>query len=307
MSAVAKQPLHRALKAFFYGNYFYGLCVLAFLWASRMVLGYPYSLPNFDVLLVVLSIIGYQLSYVRVREHALMNDRSRWYKVHAKAIKYALLVEVCVAVVTGYKLLVQQDWQVGDWPWWYWVLAFSVPFSGALYHGFGGLLPRLIVRQLGLLKPLSIAYVWAGVGVLYPYFMQMAMTGQDDSLPVALIWLFFDGFIYIVILSVLFDIKDMAKDASLGVRTLPISLGLHKTYTYVLWPLCILNAVITAMGTYSFFSTMSGWLFATLPYAGLIVVMYLLRKRRSLLFYLAIVDGLMLIKALSWLLSAYLR
>lgn len=307
MSAAAKQPLHWALKAFFYGNYFYGLCLLAFLWASRLVFGYPYCLRYFDVLLVVLCIIGYQLSYVQVRVHPLMNVRSRWYLAHAKAIKYTLFIEACVAVFSGYQLLLKQDWYVGDWPWWYWVLVLSVPFSGAMYYGFGGLLPRLKLRHFGLLKPISIGYVWAGLGVLYPYFMQQAMTKQHDSLPGVVIWLFFDAFIYIVILSVLFDIKDMAKDASLGVNTLPISLGLHRTYAYILWPLCILNVVLTVVGTYRFFSTVSGWMSAGLPYVGLIVVMYLLRKRRSLLFYLAIVDGLMLIKAISWLLCAYLR
>ncbi len=102
---------------------------------------------------------------------------------------------------------------------------------------------------------------------------------------------------FISVLSIMFDIKDYAKDYNFELKTFVVKFGLRKTIFFILIPLLLLGWVsFVTYGLLNGFSFMRIFL-NTLPFLVCTVVALELQKRKSIYFYLIIIDGLMLVKA----------
>lgn len=103
---------------------------------------------------------------------------------------------------------------------------------------------------------------------------------------------------YITMLCIMFDIKDYAADHNHHLKTFVVRLGLRKTIFYILIPLTIIG-----LGTFIVYAVLRDFpvlriLINTIPFILLIIVAYSMHRRKSILYYLAIIDGLMLAKAI---------
>lgn len=137
-------------------------------------------------------------------------------------------------------------------------------------------LPPLSLRKFGMLKPFLIAFVFVGTGILLPLLDQL--TGE-------VLLHAFSQFLFIAALCVLFDVKDADHDRSLGLRTMPVILGVTKART-----LCIL--LLTGfVATGSPGSTAAFACNLTVASTA-IVFCFLTGKPRSPYFYFLLVDGL---------------
>jgi hypothetical protein len=95
----------------------------------------------------------------------------------------------------------------------------------------------------------------------------------------------------------MFDIKDYAADYNHRIKTFVVQMGLRKTIYYILMPLCVLG-----LFSYILFVTIHHFpftriVFNTVPFLLLLLVAYSLQRRKPILYYLAVIDGLMLVKA----------
>lgn len=102
---------------------------------------------------------------------------------------------------------------------------------------------------------------------------------------------------FISVLCIMFDIKDYVSDSAQQLNTFVVSKGLRKTIFFIIIPLCLLG-----LGTFVIYGITRQFhpikiALNVVPFAFLIAVAHSLRVRRSLLYYLVIVDGLMLLKA----------
>ena len=96
----------------------------------------------------------------------------------------------------------------------------------------------------------------------------------------------------------MFDIKDYASDSILSLRTFVVNHGLRKTIFRILIPVSVAGlALFIGYAVIHYFHEIR-ILLNIVPFILLGVVAYSLRKRRSLLYYLTVVDGLMLVKAI---------
>ena len=101
-----------------------------------------------------------------------------------------------------------------------------------------------------------------------------------------------------ILLCILFDVKDFATDQLYRMRTFVVKMGIRKTILSLLLPLALIG-----LATFIYYATTHqfNWmkvLLNTIPFLLLIWVAFsLLRRRRPLLYYLIVVDGLMLVKA----------
>ncbi len=83
---------------------------------------------------------------------------------------------------------------------------------------------RQRLRDIGLLKIFLIAFVWAYIGSVLP----LASAGGDMGSPK--VWLLFGAdYLFVLAITIPFDIKDMTIDAMHAVRTLPVVLGREWT------------------------------------------------------------------------------
>lgn len=111
---------------------------------------------------------------------------------------------------------------------------------------------------------------------------------------------------YVAVLAIMFDIKDYADDANGMVKTFVVRVGLRKTIFFILLPLIIIGLLsFTIFAINSSFS-LPHYLINLIPFILLLIVAYSMHRRRSILYYLVIIDGLMLVKGICGIAGALL-
>lgn len=142
-----------------------------------------------------------------------------------------------------------------------------------------------------------IGFIWAGVVTDYPVLFYDIINGQDYIVNELAVLLFTKNFMFVSILCIMFDIKDYSADYLHSIKTFVVKIGLRKTIFYILLPLSIIGLVSFIVYATSRNFSAGRILMNTIPFLFLLWVAWSLRKRRPLLYYLSVVDGLMLIKA----------
>ena len=96
----------------------------------------------------------------------------------------------------------------------------------------------------------------------------------------------------------MFDIKDYASDYNTELKTFVVKIGLRKTIFNIMIPLSVIG--FGSFLTYNFIHHFPPGriIINTIPFILLIIVAYSMYQRKPILYYLAIIDGLMLIKAI---------
>lgn len=138
-------------------------------------------------------------------------------------------------------------------------------------------LPPVQLKKYGLLKPFIIAFVFVACAVLLPLYKTLSWE---------LITYAAGQFCFIAGLCVLFDIKDLEHDRALGLKTLPIRVGIKKTKY-----LCILLLLL-----YTASAGVSSQQSVLLGYLGISVIntllILLVKPLRTAYFYFYLLDGL---------------
>ena len=250
----------------------------------------------FVVLAAAATVYYYNHSYLLESNDSAPNQRNIWVREHAgqiKKIQYLLLAFIIgggsyqlYTLVPGIQLLEPYD-----------ILYCCLISLGAfLYYFDTKKYPWLNLRSYGILKPLVIGSIWAGVGVFAP-FLYLKLSHQAHKGMAHMPILFISNALYISIIAVLFDIKDFESDANKQMKTLVVRMGLTKTINWIVLPMSAL--ILMATLRYSFLHGFTGYqiLLNTIPLILLISVSYQMYQRKSILYYLAIIDGLIVVKA----------
>ncbi len=179
-----------------------------------------------------------------------------------------------------------------------WALLLIFPIVSAFYYGGNMLSYRVNLRRVGWLKPFLIGFSWAGLTLVYPILFSKIQYGYNLSMTWFPFLLFMKYFMFISLLAILFDIKDLVDDQGDGLETWVVKFGLSKTLFHITLPL-------TALGVFTFLTyavtqgfSITRMLLLLIPFALLILAIFSLNKPRSLLYYLVVIDGLMLTKAI---------
>ena len=103
---------------------------------------------------------------------------------------------------------------------------------------------------------------------------------------------------YVGLLCIMFDFKDYKIDYEQKLNTFIVKLGLKKTVFNILFPLIILG-----LSTFIIYALSQDFSFEkivlnTIPFVLLVMTALSLLRRKSIFYYLIVVDGLMLVKGL---------
>ena len=242
------------------------------------------------------TVYYYNHSYLLESNDNAPNQRNIWVREHAGQIKkmqWILLGFIIgcgsfqlYTLVPGISLLKGYD-----------ILYCCLIGLGAfLYYFDTKKYPWLNLRSYGIAKPLVIGSIWAGVGVYAPYlFLKLTNQAYDGMAHMPI--LFISNALYISIIALLFDIKDFESDANKQMKTLVVRMGLTKTINWIVLPMSALILIATLH--YGYLHGFTGYqiLLNTIPLILLISVSYQMHQRKSILYYLAIIDGLIVVKA----------
>lgn len=145
------------------------------------------------------------------------------------------------------------------------------------------------IKDYGFLKIITLALLWTLVTVWFPVNSQPIATG-------IFVFVFFKRFVFMFVLCLLFDIRDIEIDNEEKINTLAVILGRKKSFllSYIL----IILFLILSICQYFY-----------LPEKGILIAMLLsaiatfftveaTKKTNSDFVYLAGIDGMMLLQAL---------
>jgi len=283
----------------FFGNIFYGLCAAALSAEAILQQGLPLNSFWYFFCVFIATILFYTYPYVRKCSYVSSNLRTNWYTRNYNLVwltQYSITIVLLASSVIF--LSIYGPWllqmRVSQW-----LIALSFPLAAALYYGTG----FFNLRRMGWLKPFIIGFIWAGVVTIYPVLYYDLMHHRNYTFTWVGTLLFFKNMMFIAVLCIMFDIKDYPADYLNRLRTFVVNLGLRKTIYGILIP-------VSGAGLCSFLFYAAAHDFSeskiflnTIPFVLLFVVALALRRRRSILYYLVVVDGLMMIKAICGILA----
>lgn len=282
----------------FYGNYFYGICVVAMMLEITVQLQLEHPDPVIYGIGFVGTVLFYNYPYARRYKPSAHDPRTMWYYRNRKTIRVTQLLFTVLVVAGLAWFLVRYRAGFAARPVTDWCLLLLFPLAGALYYGANFLSFHYNLRQIGWLKPFLIGFVWAGCVTVCPVLLNDIAHGQPFVITGKLVLLTVKNFMFVSVLAILFDIKDYAGDARRNLHTIVVRLGLRRTLFQLVAPLVLLGVITFASyATIQHFSILKMTLIM-IPFILLLLALRLLRQRRSLLFYLIVIDGLMLVKAL---------
>jgi hypothetical protein len=286
----------------FFGNYFYGICTVALSIEASLQQHYPLNSLAWYVFIFSASVIYYTYAYmgeVPVTAANASHRRTQWYIRNRKAIEAARVIFYIVAGCGFAYILYRFGNNIFTITPWQWLLIASVPAVALLYYGlpFNGL-KNFNLRRTGWLKPFVIGFVWAGSTTFYPLIFYQVETGNPYIFTFIGFLLFIKNLMFISVLGIMFDIKDYAADHNRQLKTFVVRVGLRKTLFYIILPLSVLGFVSFAVFALSNHFSWVRILFNSIPFILLLLVGYSMHERRSIMYYLVVIDGLMLVKAM---------
>jgi hypothetical protein len=282
-------------RFFFYGNYFYGLCTIALSVEAMLQQRYPLNRWYYFVIMFCLTVVYYTKAYITDSSGYPSDERNRWYAQNKTGVKWSQVTLASAALVLA-GIYALNNWaRIKDLTRIEIFLFGIFPLVAALYYGVN---EKFNIRRFGWLKPFIIGFSWAGIVTWYPVMFYCLDNGTEFAPTVIGFLLFLKNFMFVSVLCIMFDIKDYASDAQQKLNTFIVRSGLRKTIFFIIIPLCLVG-----LGTFVLYGISRQFhplkiTFNVLPFVLLILVAYSLHTRRSLLYYLVVVDGLMLVKAI---------
>jgi 4-hydroxybenzoate polyprenyltransferase len=226
------------------------------------------------------------------------NPRTEWYRTHHRFILLSQLVLLCLCAGLFVWMVGRNYRAVLDLPVYYWL---AVGIMGLAALSYYGLLPhssfRLNLRNSGWAKAFVIGFVWACTVNILPLIVLRIENTVYHADPVLVLWLFVKNWMFCTVNAIMFDLKDYADDANHELKTFVVRFGLRKTIYFVLIPLLVIGILSLIAFTVIRHFPLVPVLFNLVPFLCLLVVAYSLHHRKPILFYLIVIDGLLLIKA----------
>jgi len=295
----------KIIRFIFFGNYFVGILAVALTLEASFQLRLPFNSLNYYLLLFLAPTIYYTYAYNKVStQPSTTNPRTQWYFEHKKLINISQLLLFVLCVILAINLLYQNLHHFLTLPAIYWGAIITVVVAAALYYG---LLPKSFLkfnlRNTGWLKAFVIGFVWACCANVLPLIMLKIETGIDYHDSVLWTWLFVKNWMFCTVNAIIFDIKDYPTDANKHLRTFVVRYGLRKTIFSILIPLLLVGLIsLGVFASYKDFG-LPQVLCNIFPFLLTIYVAYSMHKRKNILYYLMVIDGLILIKALCGILG----
>ncbi len=284
----------------FFGNYFYGLCAVALSIEAGLQQQYGINDYSFYVLLFLCTILYYTKAYTK-SQYIVTNQNLRaiWYQQHHKSIKITQIIFIVLLLLMVLNLFFQNIKNLLELHLHEIILLFIFPLVGWLYYGLENKPnTKLQLRRIGWLKPFIIGFCWAGVVTVYPIIYFQMCRGQHFEPNFISLLLFTKNFMFVSVLSIMFDIKDYASDFNQELKTFVVKYGLRKTIFFIIVPLTLLGLI--SFLTYAFSQHFSFGKIALnlIPFVLILIVANSLQKRQSIFYYLVVIDGLMLLKGI---------
>jgi len=290
----------KLIEFIFFSNYFVGLLAVALSVETLFQLELPLNSGLYYLLLFSATVVYYTYAYTGAfNVTTSTNPRTDWYITHQAFVKRNQRLLIVICLLAGMIIALGNYKAILDLPFVYWIMVSVIPLAALLYYG---LMPKSIfnlnLRNTGWFKAFVIGFVWAGCVNILPVTMVRVEYGIPVSEPGFMLWLFIKNWMFCTVNAIMFDIKDYDDDSNIQLKTFVVQFGLQKTIFYVLIPLLVVGFVSLLIFMHFRNFGVVPVLINLIPFLSLLFVAYSLQKPKKILYYLVVIDGLLLVKAI---------
>lgn len=284
-SLIPVKAMKSVFHTFIYGAIFISLCTVGLCMETNLLLGLPFNSFYFYLLVFSATLGQYNIHYFIKRDARPDSDRYFWSLQHLNT-HLMLNVLGAIGLLIGLFHLKPRN-----------LMVLAIIAVITILYSFP-LLPfkkKKRLKDFGLLKILTLSYVWTLITVWFP---AVTMTGITTGVRLV----FLQRFMFMFALCLAFDIRDIDSDSRSGIRTIPVALGKRNSYVIIYASLLLFLVFSLLHFRYSLhFMQFNAMIVSAL--ATYFVVEYA-RTRNSDLVYLFCVDGMMLLQAILILVTA---
>ena len=280
----------------FWSNQFYGICAVLLTIESSLVI--IHKIPSLFLLLLIhlATVLYYTHAYLLEQKEGIYNERSSWYiknrtyLVYRQGLYTTGVIYLALFNCDFINLLTQSSFLSLI------ILLFTILLSVLYYLPSLGLKSSDIIRKWGILKSISIAWVWTFTCCVLPIWHSTYLLGMT-SYP--LFWLQTGSlFIFTLILAITFDIKDLNRDELENTQTIVLTIGKDHIVNGILLPLLIAYTLLEWVRYYYFISSIGLFLIHTLFIIWIYLVARMVLHKKAIYMNIILIDGLVIIKVL---------
>lgn len=268
----------KLLNFILFGSIFIALCAVAFCIETNIVFGVPLNHFSFYCFVFGATLTQYNLHYISKKVAVKDSERLSW-SLDNKKIHIVLLFTGILLILFSFFSFHLKHFGIlialGG-------IAFLYSFP---FIPFG---KKKRIKDYGILKIITLSLLWTLVTVWFP-------VNSMDVETNLFIFVFVKRFVFMFILCLLFDIRDIEIDSNEKINTLAVFIGKRKSYflAYILLIVFIALSVVQ----YQYFPQSAFLPAMLLSAAATFVAIEITKKSNSDFVYLAGIDGMMLLQA----------
>lgn len=264
---------------FLFSSIFIASCAVSFCMETNILLGLPLNTVSFYYFVFGATLVQYNLHYL-VKTIAVKDSlRLAWSKRN-RLLHFILLgIGILLIIISLFSFHFQHFMVLLCLAGIAFIYSFPViPFGN-----------KRRIKEYGLLKIITLSFLWTLVTVWFPVNNML----YDSAL---FLFVFVKRFVFMFVLCLLFDVRDIEIDRKNRINTFPVIYGRKKSY--LLSYLLLLLFIILSVFQY-FYLPQTGFLTAmVLSAAATFFIIEATKKTNSDFIYLAGIDGMMLLQAL---------
>ena len=269
----------KAWELILFGSIFIASCAVAFCMETNILLGLPLNSFSFYGFVFGATLVQYNLHYL-VKTIAVKDSIRLVWSQRNKTIHLILLIIGIILILFSFFSFHLKHFIVllclGG-------VAFLYSFP---FLPFG---KKRRIKDYGFLKIITLALLWTLVTVWFP-------VNNMRYDPYLFLFVFVKRFVFMFVLCLLFDVRDIEIDSKEKINTLAVMIGKKKAYSVSY--LLLIVFVIFSFAQYFYFPQ-TGFLIAMLISAIVTyVTIEFTKKDNSDFIYLAGIDGMMLLQAM---------
>jgi len=296
----------KAIETVFFGNYFLGVLAIALSLETSFQLALPFNSLSWYAALFSAVTVYYTYAYRQAGPlMAPVNPRTEWYRQNAQRIRGSQAFLSVLLLGSLLILFYRNIDRIGLIAPEAWIIIGLAVFAAVAYYGK---LPFFNLRQFTLTKPLTIGFCWAVAVSIMPLVVLEVEKGETEIPRLLTGWLFLKNWMFCSVNAVLFDVKDYADDSNRQLKTFVVKYGIRFTISSIIIPMITLGTVsFIIFATYRSFSLFQ-ILINLIPFVlTFYIALNITQKKRSILYYLVLIDGMLLVKAACGILGAVLK
>lgn len=274
--------LTQLLDGLLYSNIFIGLCAVALAFTNQLTVEGDFYLDQTCWFIFFSTIFTY--SFLKFRgpgDNVQGNYHQNWAAEYPQLSRNLLLISGIATTAFFFRLSREQQLIVG-------VLAFITCFYGFVPIPF--LQSKKKLRNFGLLKTIFVGLVWSVTTVAVP----LAGLGVGGE---TLAFLLLRRFLFVMALTLIFEIKDMAGDSHYNIRTVPMAIGVVNTKLFAQGILFLLMLIIIIQ--YFFYDiSLANMLAINLSLFITILCVQAVNEQTGERYYYLVLDGMMILQFL---------